>query len=99
LGAAVADNELREWLGLTPADLLVYLAAAAVVALFFVSDPTADALLAVAGVGLALAACPLGMTRDPLVSDFTNGVKLVSYPACVLMAATAVAVHYLVPNP
>ncbi|MBN9520306.1 hypothetical protein J0H58_17545 [bacterium] len=94
----MSNRELREWLGLTLADLLVYLAVAAIVAMFIVTDPTADAVLAVVGVGLALAACPFGMKPDPKVSGFTNGVKLVSYPACVLLAAGAIAVHYLVFN-
>lgn len=90
----MANRELREWLGLTLADLLEYLAAAAVVAIYFVKDPTADVVLAVAGVVLAVAACPLGMRRDPEVSGFTNAVKLAAYPVCVLLAVGAVVVHY-----
>ena len=89
------NRELREWLGLTPADLLVYLAFAAVGAMFFVHDATIDIVLAVVGVVLALAACPLGMPRDPAVSEATNAIKLVSYPACVILAVGAIAVHYV----
>ena len=89
------NRELMEWLGITPADLLVYLAIAAIGAMFFVHDATLDLVLAVAGVVLALAACPLGMARDPAVSKFTNAVKLVSYPLVVAIALAAVAVHYV----
>lgn len=91
----MANRELLEWLGITFVDLLVYLAAAAVAAMFFVSDPTADVVLAVLGVALSIAACPLGMKRNPEFSGFTNGVKLVAYPVCVLLAVGAIVVHYV----
>jgi hypothetical protein len=91
----MANREWLEWLGITFADLLVYLAAAAIVAMFFVSDPTADVVLAVLGIAFSVAACPLGMKRDPEVSGFTNGVKLVGYPVCVLLAVGAIIVHYM----
>jgi hypothetical protein len=88
------NRELLEWLGITSADLLVYLSAAAVTAMFFVRDQIADAVLAAVGVLLAVAACPIGMKRDPRVSDFTNGIKAWAYPACVILAIGAVIVHY-----
>ena len=88
-------SELLEWFGLTPADLLVYLSAAAVTAMFFVHDTALDLVLAGAGVGLALAACPLGMPRDPDVSPFTNAIKRVSYPLWLAMVLAAIAVHYI----
>lgn len=88
-------SELREWLGLTWADMLVSLAIVAIVAMFYVKDATADAILAVAGVVLALAACPLGMKRDPGVSQFTNAFKFAAYPVYVLLAIGAIIVHYM----
>jgi hypothetical protein len=88
------QRELREWLGITLADLLVSLAAVAVAAMFFVSDPAADIALTATGVALALAACQLGMRPDPNVSGFTNAVKLVAYPLYVLLAVGAIVVHY-----
>ena len=91
----MGNRELREWFGVTLADLLVYIAAALIGAMFFVSNPTVDILLALAGVFLAMAACPLGMKRDPMVSDFTNVVKLVAYPLCVVIAVGAIVVHYV----
>lgn len=91
----MAKRGLREWLGLTPADFLVYMAAAAVGAMYFVKDVTAAAVLAVAAVVLAVAACPLGMKRDPEVSGVTNAIKRVSYPACVLLAVGAIVFHYM----
>jgi len=90
----VPNRELREWLGLTLADLLVYLGTAAVLAMYFVKDSTLDALLAMSAIALTLAACPLGMKRDPQVSDFTNSVKSWAYPICVLVAIVAIVSHY-----
>jgi hypothetical protein len=94
-GPKVASRELREWLGITLADLFVYLALAAVAAMFFVSNRSADVCLAALGVALGVVGCVLGMKRDPEVSDFTNGVKLISYPACVLLIVGAIAYHYI----
>jgi hypothetical protein len=50
--------------------------------------------LAGAGVLLTIAACPLGMKRDPEVSGFTNLAKFAAYPFCVLLAVIAIVVHY-----
>lgn len=92
------DAELREWLGLTLADLLVYLAIAAVVAMYFVQDPFVDAGLAAASVGLTLASCPLGMKTKPELSGFMTAVKKVSYPACVVLVLLFVFLNWALWN-
>lgn len=89
------NRELREWLGLTLADMLAVFAAVALMGMFYVHDAKIDMALAVAGLAFALASCPLGMKRDPEVSDFTNSVKWVSYPILVLLAIGVIAVHYV----
>ena len=91
----MADRELLEWLGLTLADLLVYLAAGAIIAMYFVSNPTADITLAVLGIGLTFVSCPIGMKHNPEVSAVTSAIKLVTYPICVLLAVAAVVAHYV----
>jgi hypothetical protein len=88
-------RELREWLGLTLADLLVYLAAAAIAAMFFTRDVVIDAARAAVGLISSLAGCLLGMKRDPKLSRFTNLVKEFGYPVFVGLAVLVVAVHYL----
>jgi hypothetical protein len=88
------NRELREWLGITAADLFVYLATAAIVVMFFVFHSTASILRAALGVAFAILACPFGMKRDPEVSEFTNAAKLVAYPVCVLFAIAAVVVRF-----
>jgi hypothetical protein len=87
--------ELMEWLGLKPADLLVYLSLGAVVAIYFIEDSLWDAFLSGVGILAALVACPIGMKRDPNVSEFTNIVKLVSYIPIAILAILAVALHYV----
>ena len=81
------NSELMEWLGLTPADLLIYCAIAAVAAMFFVHDVVVDIVLAIVGVGLALAACPIGMAREPDVSNFTNAIKRGTYRVGVTLVS------------
>jgi hypothetical protein len=90
-----ANPELIEWLGVSFADFLVYLAVGAVLAMFFVSDPTADVVLAVLAVGLSIMACPIGMRRHPKLSRFTNVAKLVSYPGSLLFVVGVIVVHYV----
>lgn len=90
------DRELREWLGLTVADLLVYAALGMIAAMFFLTNPIADAALAAMGFLLSVAACPLGMKRNPEFSDATNLVKLISYPLCVVLVADGIGAHYVV---
>ena len=88
-------KELQEWLGLTLADGLLYLATAALIAMLLVSNRTLDIVLAVAGIGLAIAACPLGMKQDSTLSSTTNAFKMVIYPVCVLVAVVAVVIHFV----
>src|SRR5262245_60871227 len=60
----MSNKELREWLGLTLADGLLYLAAGALVVMFFLKNSAADIPLAVLGIALSVVACPIGMKRD-----------------------------------
>jgi hypothetical protein len=85
---------LQEWLGLTFADLLVYLGVAAIVGMYLVPNTTAQIALGALGLGLAIAACPFGMKADPAVSKFTNLVKLLSYPFVVLVFIAAILFRY-----
>jgi NO-binding membrane sensor protein with MHYT domain len=89
------QHELLEWLGLKPADFLVYGSLAAVGGMFFLREPLWDVVLACLAVVLSIIACPLGMKRDPNLSEFTNKVKLFSYVPFVLMVVGAIVVHYV----
>jgi signal peptidase I len=82
---AKMNEELREWLGLKPADLLVYVAIGAIIAMYFLPAPI-NLIFGIAAVLLALAACPIGMKSSPALSRFTSGAKKVAYPAFVVLA-------------
>lgn len=84
------DRELREWLSLTPADLFCYLGYGFLIGLYFTDTTTGDATLSTLAILASLIACPLGMRRDPQLSDFTNAMKLISYPLNVLLVVTIV---------
>ena len=71
-----------------------------VVGMFFTSVRWLEIGLAIVGVGATLAMCPIGMRRNPELSDFTNMAKVVSYPATVALAVLTVVLHEaIVANP
>jgi len=91
----VKKRELTEWLGLTYADMLTYLALGAAIAMFFIRHAGLDVLLAVTAITLSVISCAVGMKRDPQVSDFTNIMKRVGYPFVLVIIAILVAFHYI----
>jgi hypothetical protein len=93
--SSMNNREWREWLGLTWADLCVYLPLGACGGLFVSSDNTADTLLSVAAIGLVLVSCRLGMPSDPELSELTNLLKVLAYPAVLCFVAVVVLVHAL----
>jgi hypothetical protein len=94
LGGVDVNRELREWFGLTPADALVYLGAAAIICMYFVQSPLADGALSLVALAATIGACPIGMRRDEKVSDLTNQVKKFAYPACVVLALAFIFVNF-----
>lgn len=86
--------EMREWLGMSPADLLVYGAIAASAGMYFVRHPVWDIGLAVIALALAIVSCPIGMRTNPNLSEFTNAIRLVSYIPFLLLVVVWVVVHY-----
>lgn len=82
-------------MGLTRADLCVYVAFAALAAMFVVRSTAVDMALALVAIVLAITACYWGMKSDPDFEDITNLFKAVSYPTALLFVAVVIAVHYL----
>ncbi len=93
------NQELAEWLGLTPAGILLSLAFGAGIGMFFISHPGLDILLAVSAVVLAFLSCIIGVKRNLKVSEFINTLKRITYPACVLFILLIVAAHYIFSAP
>ncbi len=91
----MTKEELREWLGLRFADLLIYLAAAAIIVMYLIHAPVVEILLAVAALALAVAACPFGMKSSPNVSPLTNVIKKIVYPVAIPMALFFISLNYV----
>lgn len=88
------NAELLEWIGLAPADLAVYVATAALGGMYYWKDPVVDHVLAGVAVLFCLVACAVGMRRKENLSGFTNTVKMISYPLCLLIAVGLIVRNY-----
>ena len=82
-------------MGMTQADLCVYLAFATLATMFVVRSAVIDTALALCTIALAVAACCRGMKSDPEFEDITNLFKAITYPAAFLFVVLVIAVHYL----
>lgn len=89
------NRELKEWLGIAPADFPVYAAAICVAAIFFTNNFPLELVLSVLAVTCSIAACFIGMKKDPQVSALTNAIKLLAYPFCLALATFLIALNFL----
>ena len=89
----MSNEELRTWLGLRLADLLVYLSFIPLGAMFFIDTRAIEIGLAVTALLLSLAACVLGMKSSPKVSRAANAIKKFAYPFAVCFVLLVIAVH------
>lgn len=87
------DRELQEWLSLAPADLLCYAAYACLSGLYFTPSGWPDWTLGGTALLLSLIACPIGMRRHDELSEFTNIMKLVSYPLNAVFVLLIIITH------
>lgn len=91
-------EELKEWVGLKPADVAVYAAGAAIIAMYFTRNLVADTILTALAILLATIACVVGMRRDPHLSAGTNLVKKVSYPLTLVVVLVLICVNFFAWN-
>jgi len=87
-------EELKEWLGIKPADFVVYIALAAVTWMYFTKSVALDFILSVVAVVLCSLSCFIGMRSDVRLSAPTNFLKRVSYPACLVMVLVCVYLNF-----
>lgn len=85
------NEELKEWLGVKPADLIVYSAGGAVAWMYFNRQLTIDILLSGIAVILCVVSCFMGMPADRRLSKIANFIKRVAYPGCLI--ATLICVY------
>jgi hypothetical protein len=88
------NEELKEWLGIKPADLVVYVAAGAVVWMYVNKNVTLDVLLSAVAVVLCGLSCFLGTRHDARLTRTTNLFKRVAYPACLVAALICVYLNF-----
>lgn len=74
------SEEVQEWLGITKADILIYLAAGLVFATWVIQIKVVQWLLTIIVAVLCFYSTKLGMKRSPKISKFTNTLKFVGYP-------------------
>lgn len=90
------NEELREWLGIKPADFMVYGALAAIFGMYQSSNAGLDVVLAAVAVFLATASCFVGARPDPRLSRAANLAKRFSYPLCLVSAIVFTILNFLV---
>jgi len=84
----------KEWLGIKPADFVMYAAFILLVPIYYSKRPIVDGILIVIGLALCLLSCRLGMKPNPELGKINNTIKLVVYPFCVLGFLFSVYVNF-----
>jgi hypothetical protein len=87
-------NELREWLGIAPADLPVWGAFILLGVMYLVKSITVDIVLSMLAVGLTIFSCFIGMQYDKRVSKRINLIKKISYPSCVALCLVLIYLNF-----
>jgi hypothetical protein len=84
----------KEWLGLRPADLAIYLAFIFLVPVYYFSNFAVDVFFVILGGLCCLISCWLGMTPNPDLGTINNSIKLAAYPACTLVFVYVVYLNF-----
>jgi hypothetical protein len=88
------NEELKEWLGIKPADLILYVAGAAVIGMYFNRNVALDIVLSIIAASLCVLSCVMGMRPEPGLSAFSNFVKRVTYPACLVAVLVCIYLNF-----
>lgn len=91
--------EARAWMGLEPADFPIYAAMGGAFSLFYVVNVPLELLISLASLALGTFSCILGMRAKPEFSRLTNAMKLIGYPAGMLVVVMFIALNFLSWNP
>lgn len=88
------SEELKEWIGIKPADLLLYVACGAIVVMYFTKSVLLDSALSVVAIVLCIISCFVGMRGGQNLSRFTNIVKKIIYPLCLVAALVLIYFNF-----
>ncbi len=84
----------KEWLGIKPADFIIYAGFALLVPIYYSSNQLIDVSLSLVGLLLCLASCWIGMKPHPELGKANNLVKLIAYPACTVFFIYVVYLNF-----
>jgi hypothetical protein len=87
-------NELREWLGIAPADLPVWGAVIILGAMYLVKSTIVDIVLSMLVAGLTTFSCFIGMKYDKRLSKRMNLIKKITYPLSVFLCAVVIYLNF-----
>jgi len=87
-------EELKEWLGVMPADFVFYAAAVAVAWMYFSKNAVLDIILSVVSSVLCIASCFMGMRPNHRLSGFTNFIKRIAYPVCSIVVLVCIYLNF-----
>lgn len=79
------SEEVQEWLGITKADILMYVAGALVFAAWVIQIKIVQWGLTLAVIALCFYSTKFGMKRSQKISKFTNVLKVIVYPVFSLI--------------
>lgn len=89
------NSEVKEWLGIAPADFPVYFATVCLILMFFNKGFYGDLALSVLILFCTIVSCFIGMKKDSKVSSFTNLIKFIAYPFCLVFASFLIALNFI----
>jgi hypothetical protein len=87
-------EEAKEWLGIKPADLFVYVAAGAIIWMYYNRSVVLDMALSAVAVICCILSCFIGMRADAQLSSVTNALKKVAYPGCLIAAFVCIYLNF-----
>ncbi len=74
----------KEWLGIKPADLIIYSSFLLLIPVYYSSNKVIDISLLVVGFILCITSCWFGMKSHPELGKINNTIKLLAYPGCTI---------------
>lgn len=86
----------KEWLGIKPADFVLYAGFAFVVPAYYSTSFIVDSIFLLAGLLLCIASCNMGMRPHQQLGKFNNAIKLIAYPACTLLYLYLAYLNYTI---
>ncbi|EGR1461960.1 hypothetical protein DYF92_08455 [Vibrio parahaemolyticus] len=81
----VMKDSTKEWLGIKPADFIMYAGFILLIPVKLLDSNYIKILLVIVGLLLCVLSCKIGMVGNSKLSNFNNWVKKVAYPVCSLL--------------